>query len=330
MDYNKVMNSALGVGALVCLYLGLNSFLNLFNRWALGIYGFKFPLIVTCCHLFFGFVALAPYQLLGKNKDIHENALRETWPGIVLVGLFMAVNIALNNASLVGMVLSLNQVIRASIPCFTALFAIGIEGRTPSRMQTAGLVPISLGVMVAVWEGSHTSSSTSGIILCCIATVSNALMMTISGRVMTSKIDSIRLTFYTAPVSVMALLPFALYQESSAFEEYYSVNATSTMLLLLGGSIAALAYNVIHNQMIAVMSATATTVLGNVKIVILIFASAVMFGETNDWGYKLVGGTALTLGGFFLYSYAGLRDKLEQMRASELKAEGKQDGSYRV
>ncbi len=43
--------------------------------------------------------------------------------------------------------------------------------------------------------------------------VSNALMMTTSGRVLSERMDCLRLTFYTAPVSCVCLLPFYLLKE---------------------------------------------------------------------------------------------------------------------
>ena len=43
--------------------------------------------------------------------------------------------------------------------------------------------------------------------------VSNAAMMTMSGRVLSERLDALRLTFYTAPVSCLILLPFYHWHE---------------------------------------------------------------------------------------------------------------------
>ena len=45
-------------------YLGLNSMLNLMNRWALGLHGLRFPLFMTACHMIFGSCALSPLMFL--------------------------------------------------------------------------------------------------------------------------------------------------------------------------------------------------------------------------------------------------------------------------
>ena len=48
-------------------YLGLNSFLNLLNRWALGLYGLRFPLVMTASHMIFGACALMPMMMLNSS-----------------------------------------------------------------------------------------------------------------------------------------------------------------------------------------------------------------------------------------------------------------------
>lgn len=47
-------------------------------------------------------------------------------------------------------------------------------------------------------------------------TVSNAAMMTMSGKILSERLDVLRLTFYTAPVSCLCLLPFFKYKEVRA------------------------------------------------------------------------------------------------------------------
>eukprot|EP00884_Botryococcus_braunii_P002316 jgi/Botrbrau1/12085/Bobra.0186s0009.1 len=96
----------------VTAYLALNSALNLCNKYFLGPFGFSFPILLTCSHMIFGFVALLPLMLSKRMRQKHEETLVKQWKGIVAIGLYMALNISLNNSSLVDMTLSLNQIIR--------------------------------------------------------------------------------------------------------------------------------------------------------------------------------------------------------------------------
>jgi hypothetical protein len=59
----------------------------------------------------FSFGALAPVALL-HGWEQHRRALGKQWGGIMCIGAFMALNIALNNISLLDISLSLNQIIR--------------------------------------------------------------------------------------------------------------------------------------------------------------------------------------------------------------------------
>ena len=60
----------------------------------------------------FSFMALAPIMMLPAFRALHKPTLQKQWKGMIFIGAFLALNIALNNISLVEISLSLNQVIR--------------------------------------------------------------------------------------------------------------------------------------------------------------------------------------------------------------------------
>ena len=92
-------------------YLGLNSLLNLLNRWALGLHGLRFPLIMTASHMIFGSCALSPLMFLSpKYADKHTEVIQNDWKGLVAIAVMNGFQIACNNASLTVMELSMNQV----------------------------------------------------------------------------------------------------------------------------------------------------------------------------------------------------------------------------
>lgn len=100
--------------------------------------------------------------------------------------------------------------------------AIYIENKLPTRKEVGSLVLLSIGVMIAVWEGA-IHGSPHGIMLCIIGTVCNAAMMSTSGRVLSEKLDVLRLAFYTAPVSCVALFPFCYAREVSFHEGAHNI-----------------------------------------------------------------------------------------------------------
>ena len=96
---------------LMLMYLALNSALNIMNRYALGIYGFTFPILLTICHMMFAFILLLPFMMVSKDFNPRKT-LSKQYKGLLCIGVFAALNISLNNLSLVHISLSLNQVIR--------------------------------------------------------------------------------------------------------------------------------------------------------------------------------------------------------------------------
>lgn len=65
----------------------------------------------------------------------------------------------------------------------TCLLAILVESRYPSGQELAALITLTLGVMLAVWQGSVTGKPYA-IIFCLVGTVCNGAMMTFSGKVL--------------------------------------------------------------------------------------------------------------------------------------------------
>ena len=89
------------------------------------------------------------------------------------------------------------------------------EQKVPTRAEAMSLVVLTLGVMIAMWK-NNAAGSPFAIILCLAGTVCNAGMMSLSGKVLSEKVDVLQLTFYTAPVSFLAILPAFMYREVSA------------------------------------------------------------------------------------------------------------------
>ncbi len=55
---------------------------------------------------------------------------------------------------------------------------------------------------------AHAKRSRRACCVCAAGTICNGAMMTFSGKVLSEKLDVVRLTFYTAPVSLCCLAPF--------------------------------------------------------------------------------------------------------------------------
>lgn len=94
----------------------------------------------------------------------------------------------------------------------TCLLAVFIESHTPSFKESASLLVLTSGVMIAVWEGS-IAGTPQAIITCMLGTLCNAATLSTAGRILSERVDVMRLTFYTAPVSAICLAPLSYTHE---------------------------------------------------------------------------------------------------------------------
>ena len=105
------------------------------------------------------------------------------------------------------------------------------ERKIPTRGEALSLFVLTAGVMIAMWRNNAGGASWA-IMLCLAGTVSNAGMMSLSGKVLSEKVDVLQLTFYTAPVSFLAILPaFMLREVSSDFSSMSRRRLRQTLIL---------------------------------------------------------------------------------------------------
>ena len=257
----------------------------------------------------FSFLVLGPIALR-TPWEVHERTLAKQWRGILYIGSFMALNIALNNISLLDISLSLNQVIRSAIPVVTCVLAVVVERKIPTQQEVTSLLVLTTGVMISVWQGT-IAGKPHAILFCIFGTVCNGAMMTFSGKLLSEKLDVVRLTFYTAPVSLCCLAPFMVWRELAAFKVYFASNNKNVLGIMLISSLNAVCYNAIHALVIKRTSAVTTTVIGEIKIVGLLILSAILLGESKDFTAKMLLGCAMAMTGFVMYSHV----KLAKMRS---------------
>jgi drug/metabolite transporter (DMT)-like permease len=239
---------------LIAVYLMFNIGLNLLNKILMVSSGFAFPLTLCITHMAFSFVFLIPFMIMmPRYKDMsHLATIQAQRNGLLLIGTCFALNIGLNNMSLLSISLSLNQIIRSAIPVVAAAASFYLEGRRVSRLELIALLILIFGVAMTVADRgtsaasssppspsssqfSSSSSSSSdnsssshsagaapfwGLVACILSTLANGVMMSASGMVVKEKIDAMRLTFYQSPIVVACLAPFLMLLEGPALVEY--------------------------------------------------------------------------------------------------------------
>jgi len=260
---------------------------------------------MTASHMIFGACALSPLMILNESySSRHAHVIQNDWKGLSIIAVMNGFQIACNNASLTVMELSMNQVIRAAIPVLVALIAICVESKVPSKAEVACLAVISIGVMLAVWEESK--NAVLGIVLTVVSSVMQSIQMSVTGRLMSGKsgkLNSFQMTFYTGPIAFATLLPFAFITEFNIFVESVTNKPIASLGFLLGSCCVAVVYNVVLFQSVGTLSSVGTAILGNVKIVLLLFLSSLILGELAGWSANQFLGCVLTFASAGAYSY---------------------------
>ncbi|KAF4717903.1 hypothetical protein FOZ63_013849, partial [Perkinsus olseni] len=133
---------------IILLYCGLNATMGLFNRWALGVHGFHFPLILTGANMVAMVLTIGPVVACwpSMRAQVSTHLRKHIWP-VCAVSILNGVQLALNNASLVRIELSMNQIIRSASPVVIAILGRFIL-HTPksTRLQRISLLLLTLGV----------------------------------------------------------------------------------------------------------------------------------------------------------------------------------------
>jgi drug/metabolite transporter (DMT)-like permease len=219
---------------------------------------------------------------------------------LIAIAISLALSIALGNSSLISVSLSLTQIIKAMLPIFSCGLSILVEGKKPSEKEAVALIILASGVSVAVWQGA-LNGSPLGIAMCIASTAFNALNAACSSRVL-KKVGTGRLTFVTAPMAAMFLLPLASKFEIAAFHEYCRENPVSAALIIGSTSCLAAIYNFVYAVMLKQLGAVTCSVVGEVKIIVLIALSGLVLKEAKQFTATQILGCAVALVGLSMYS----------------------------
>jgi drug/metabolite transporter (DMT)-like permease len=257
--------------------------------------------------MIFNFAGLLPLMLMNSYRSSHADTLHHNALGIAVIAVCFSANLAFNNYSLALISLSLNQMIRSSIPVVTVLCSVFIEGYLPSKRELISLFGITAGVCAILAE--DVNAEFKGVCFCVVSTVANGIMMSMSGRVLREKVDVWRLSFYQAPIVMLTLTPAYVLWEHAKVKDFFEVDGNPAYIisLIIITCAIALTYNAVHGAAIKYTSATTTTVIGQVKILLLLGLAAVLFGETDFMDVRTFLGGSLALFGLAMYSWERLR-----------------------
>jgi hypothetical protein len=300
-------------------WLALNLGLNFFNKWAFtpaddnfeGA-GFTFPIFFTMWNMVASFLGANVLMLFAPaTRTISCRQFGEYKISLLVLSLVFVTNVMTNNASLVYLGLSINQVMKCCVPLPAIIFSYILEKKTYPWEMVFAVFVIAFGAALCVPFGSSSVTS-YGMLLVIISTTMSGLRPVMSALLMASARDSglspIPLLWYDSLISVFTLLiVFLISEERTLVPAYFAAQPGLATAIVLTGSSTAFLYNVVTFYLIKLTSALNSTILGNVKTVLLILAAAIFFDQISsavNWiGYIVF------FGALFVYSYLNYQRK---------------------
>merc|ERR1712166_1278916 len=310
------------IGGVISLWMFLNFALNFFNKWAFtevedGGAGFSFPIFYTMWNTLASFCGANLLMLLVPvNRTISWKQFVDNKVALLVFGVVFSSNIVTNNASLVYISLSVNQVIKCLVPIPAIIFSYFIEKKTYSYPILGASLVLTFGACMSIpWDSPKVTPI--GSFLALWSTAMSGLRPVLTALLLKNSHESglapVPLLWYDAAFStVLLFLAFMISEETLMVSQFFKNDTAAGMGILIGGSTCAFAYNIVVFYLVKVTSSLTSVVLANVKTT-LIIVIAVLLWDKEISPMSVVGFGIFFLG-LFAYSYLTFRSRQQAQK----------------
>jgi solute carrier family 35, member E3 len=251
----------------------------IFNKYIFKMLLFRFPLTLTLIHMALQSVlAVVTIDVAGLVERVQVDRA-DYYSKLMVISAVFCSNICLGNVALRFVPVSFMQTVKSLTPATTAALQYLIFGSRLSHTAMLSLIPVNLGVAVA--SLTELEFHMGGFIAAIVSCIFTGLKFVLSSQMLGGryKLDSINLLYYMAPPSVLFLAPIAAWFEWTGVVTW-CISPTRTSLdffLLVLSGIVSFILNVTLFVVLKATSSVTVTVAGNVKTVLVIAASLVIF-----------------------------------------------------
>lgn len=311
-----IASPVLKTGFFIAVWYLFNLLTVLGNKYLFNFYHFVYPFSLTAIHMVCCFIG-AVILLKGVQWQPFKEVTREHYFRKILpLAVMYCINIGLGNVSLRLVPVSFMQTVKSSVPAFNVLGQLIFLNNRFSRSVYISLVPVVLGVMLATW--TEVNFDMAGFMAAVFSSIFTAALAVMSGLILTGndKLSSFNVMYYMSPPSFVMLAPFSLFFEvESIVTEWQPPSALHAVCMLGLSGLVAVMLNVATFLAIANTSALSFNVAGNVKSVINIIVSVLVY--RNEITFLNAFGCAVTVFGVMLYGYV-TQEKKPKLTTPEL------------
>lgn len=263
---------------ILCWFLA-NGTTVLFNKYIYKSMHFTNPLSLTLIHMTTQSVLAhltVDYLRLVDRVRVDPS---DYYSKLLVIAAVFCSNICLGNISLRFVPVSFMQTIKSFTPVATALLQYLVFKSRLNPPALMALVPITAGVALA--SCTELEFHLGGFLAALTACFLTGLKFVLSSQMLAGryKLDSINLLYYMAPPSVAILAPMCLLLERQGVIDWVTdpLRTNTDFLLLLFSGIVSFILNVTLFIVLKATSSVTVTVAGNVKTVLVIGVSILMF-----------------------------------------------------
>jgi drug/metabolite transporter (DMT)-like permease len=283
----------------------LNIIIGNLNGWVLRD-GFEYPVLLTvvhmvCCWMLSGLSLISCMHPGAAARPANLRAIAK----VRRLSVAFCMSVACGNIALQYIYVSFAQMVTAAGPLFTICLMFTMTGKRYSRAAYASMVPMCGGVMMCT--AGEANFHLVGFCAVVAATLLRGVKSIIQGRLLTApedKFDSLTLLYLMSGCSIVPLGAYvALFEHAALFDPRLRGEGAARRwgLVVLSGCVAFF-LNLVNFVVTRQTSAVTLQVLGNVKVVMSIIVSLVIFGnQVSEWS---VAGCIITLAGVAAYNGA--------------------------
>eukprot|EP01100_Stratorugosa_tubuloviscum_P012892 TRINITY_DN6266_c0_g1_i1.p1 TRINITY_DN6266_c0_g1~~TRINITY_DN6266_c0_g1_i1.p1 ORF type:complete len:344 (-),score=159.19 TRINITY_DN6266_c0_g1_i1:62-1093(-) len=253
------------------------------NKWIFSHHAFHYPVFVTTmhmvCSLFFstisirlGFSSLKPIGSWDKWR-------RKILP---LAAVFCA-SVAAGNIALRYLFVSYAQMVTATTPLFTVIALRLLTTKSIRWEVYLAMIPIAGGVALSSWQ--EADLNWLGFFAAIFATALRAVKSVWQGILLSDdddKFDALSLLYHMSPPSIVMLIAMTLFFEPAILLDWQTISSTllsnfELVTWIFLSAVIAFFLNIMNFLVTKFTSAITLQVLGNVKVVLSIIVSVLIF-----------------------------------------------------
>jgi drug/metabolite transporter (DMT)-like permease len=281
------------------------------NKWIFTNYDFRYPVFLTLIHMVCSMI-LSAISIRGGWYPLKEIPTWSKWCQKILpLAVIFCASIVAGNIGLKYIFVSYAQIITATTPLFTVIVTrIMCPNSTMKWEIYLSMLPIAGGVGLASWQ--EADFNLFGCLAIIVATALRAVKSVWQGILMSDeedRLDALSLLYYMSPPCFGFLFVLCVVSEpelmlnSQALLDVFSNSGLLFWLWISG--VVAFVLNIMNLLVTKYTSAVTLQVLGNVKVVLSIIVSVIIF--QNKVSFLSWIGCAVTLVGVNWYSVASKR-----------------------